>query len=81
MSVIEAKPPAPCIACRNQSRCRTEKLACDALVIYLRVSGAPERWALAPRNPSAAIYERAHAKSQPQSRPRFNRDTMVDIDS
>jgi hypothetical protein len=30
-------------------------------VIFRRVSSTPERWSFAPRQPSAAIYERAHA--------------------
>ena len=34
-------------------------LACEAMVIFKRVSSRPARWSQAPRLPSKALYERA----------------------
>jgi hypothetical protein len=63
---IEAQePPAtvhpPCEGCRHSQRCSTQNLACEAFVIFKRVGTSPMRWAAAPRQPSAATFERAHA--------------------
>jgi hypothetical protein len=63
---VEApEPPAtvrpPCDGCRHEQRCSTENLACEAFVIFKRVGTLRKRWAAAPRQPSAAIFERAHA--------------------
>jgi hypothetical protein len=52
----------PCDGCRHAARCRTEKLACEALVLFKRFGGgSPERFACAPRQPSMEIYARANA--------------------
>jgi hypothetical protein len=51
----------PCDGCRHAARCKTASLACEALVLFKRVGTARERWACAPRQPSAEIYARAIA--------------------
>jgi hypothetical protein len=52
----------PCDGCRHAARCKADSLACEALVLFKRFGGgSPERFACAPRQPSAAIYARAHA--------------------
>jgi hypothetical protein len=56
----------PCHGCRHAARCRAERLACEAFVLFKRFGISPERWACAPRQPSQEIYRRAHA---PVSRP------------
>jgi hypothetical protein len=53
--------PAPCIGCRHEPRCALEQLGCDALVLFKRVTTSPERLAIAPRQPTRELYERAHA--------------------
>jgi hypothetical protein len=53
---------APCDGCKHASRCNSETLACEALVLFKRFGGgSPERFACAPRQPTAEIYARAHA--------------------
>jgi hypothetical protein len=52
---------APCESCRHKTRCAEQSLACSAFLIFKRVSPAPERWACAPRFPSADIFEPANA--------------------
>ena len=48
--------PEPCQSCRFAARCRTERLACDALAVW--ASGAGElRWRAAPRAPTRARLE------------------------
>lgn len=43
--------PAPCDGCRFAERCRDERLACDAFVMF--ASGAARwRWAGAPKAPT-----------------------------
>jgi hypothetical protein len=51
----------PCTGCRHNQRCALEQLGCDALVLFKRVTTSPERLAIAPRQPSRELYERAHA--------------------
>jgi hypothetical protein len=51
----------PCDGCRHAARCKAADLACQALLIFKRVSTAPERWSCAPRQPTAEIFARAHA--------------------
>jgi hypothetical protein len=53
--------PAPCAGCRHEPRCALERLGCDALVLFKRVTTSPERLAIAPRQPTRELYERAHA--------------------
>lgn len=52
--------PAPCEGCLKAPRCQAESLACDALVLYKRVGGGPERWGCAPRFPTAELFARAN---------------------
>jgi hypothetical protein len=65
MDVEAPEPPAtvqaPCEDCRHAQRCKAQSLACEALVIFSRVGTSPKRWAAAPRQPSAANFEPAHA--------------------
>jgi hypothetical protein len=57
----EASVTPPCHGCRHAARCQAERLACEAYVLFKKVGGSPERWALAPRQPSPEIYKRAYA--------------------
>ena len=68
----------PCTGCRHAKRCELEVLACDALVIWRRVSTNPVRWQNAPRFPSKALYERAHA---PLTAPRAHRQAIEEIEN
>ena len=50
------KAPEPCQFCRFSTRCKAERLACDALAVWS--SGAGEsRWRAAPRAPTRARAE------------------------
>ena len=62
----------PCDDCRHARRCASERLGCQALVIYQRVSQVPVRWAYAPRLPSGDLYEQAMRPviKKPAPRPR-----------
>jgi hypothetical protein len=55
-------PPAvtPCDRCSKMQRCKAEGLACQAFVLFKRVSTSPDRWQLAPRFPSKALFELAN---------------------
>jgi hypothetical protein len=57
----EPKLPAPCVGCKNEARCKDENIACDCLAVYLSVGASAARYAVAPRQPSAAIRERIEA--------------------
>ena len=57
----------PCDGCRHAPRCKTQQLACEALVIFRRIGTAPERWAAAARQPSAEIHARAYAPIKRES--------------
>ena len=53
--------PAPCSGCKNAVRCKAENIACDSLAVYVAVGASAARYAVAPRQPSAAIRERIEA--------------------
>jgi len=60
VSPVKATPPpavAPCDGCSKAQRCKTEGIACEALVLYKRVSTSPARWQYAPRFPTKALFE------------------------
>jgi hypothetical protein len=48
---------APCDTCRFAETCKAEKLACEAFAMFLQ-TGNEQRWRVAPRAPSTAIYAR-----------------------
>ena len=50
------KTPEPCQSCRFAARCRTERLACDALAVWSAGASAI-RWGAAPRAPTRARFE------------------------
>jgi hypothetical protein len=50
----------PCDGCPKSQRCRAEGLACEAFVVFKRVSPARDRWQLAPRFPTKALFELAN---------------------
>jgi hypothetical protein len=58
---VPGSSPPPCCGCKYEQRCKTESICCDAYVIFKRIGASPERLAYAPRQPSAAIFERANA--------------------
>jgi len=71
----------PCIGCRHEQRCKTEILACSALVLFRQIGASPVRLAYAPRFPSRELYERAHApvKVTPApARPAWGRKRHID---
>ena len=71
--------PAPCVGCRHEPRCALEQLGCDALVLFKRVTTSPERLAIAPRQPTRELYERAHApKAKRPAPPPFRRPAADD---
>jgi hypothetical protein len=53
--------PAPCQGCKNAVRCEAENIACDCLAVFVAVGASAARYAVAPRQPSAAIRERIEA--------------------
>jgi hypothetical protein len=53
---------SPCVGCRNQLRCKSLSIACSALAVFESVGGSAARFAYAPRQPTAAIYERIHTR-------------------
>ncbi len=59
---VARKPfgPSPCNTCRRKVRCAAEQFGCNAFVLY-SLHEVPERWALAPRQPTRELYERAMA--------------------
>jgi hypothetical protein len=76
---------SPCAGCRHERRCALEQLGCDALVLFLRVTTSPGRLAIAPRQPSRELFERAHApKTKRPAAPVFRRpvdpDDEADVD-
>lgn len=59
LRTMDAPPPdtpndgqKPCEGCRHLITCRAGHLACAAARIYAAGDGGPDRWALAPRQPS-----------------------------
>lgn len=54
------KQPSPCDGCQHAQRCRVQRLACDAFVLFA-AGGSRERWQIAPRQPSAEKYRKAAA--------------------
>jgi hypothetical protein len=63
VAAMSAEPstPAPCQGCKNAVRCQAENIACDCLAVYVAVGASAARYAVAPRQPSAAIRERIDA--------------------
>jgi hypothetical protein len=59
-------PLSPCESCRHSSRCKTESLGCEALVLFMRLAASPARLQYAPRVPSRAAFERAHERPKPK---------------
>jgi hypothetical protein len=57
---LQAAKNGPCPGCRHFERCTHELIVCDAFLIFARLGSdySAERWRLAPRFPSAAIFER-----------------------
>jgi hypothetical protein len=49
----------PCDNCKHAKRCAAGQLACEAMILFRRVSISPKRWSQAPRLPSKDLYERA----------------------
>jgi len=45
----------PCDGCHFAARCQADKMACDALVIYMQ-DASPLRWKIAPRAPTRTRY-------------------------
>jgi hypothetical protein len=75
----------PCVGCRHELRCNADKLGCDALVLYVRVTPSRERLAAAPRQPTRELFERAHAPNirkpaPPVFRSQVNDDDAADVD-
>jgi hypothetical protein len=54
---------SPCEGCRHHDRCKAQSLACVALELY-ESSGRFSQFA--PRQPTAAIFERIHAPHPPR---------------
>jgi hypothetical protein len=54
---------SPCSGCSKSERCRADRLACAALVLFRHSPSAAttERLAAAPRQPSRELYGRAMA--------------------
>jgi hypothetical protein len=80
---VEAKlpaAPAPCVGCRHEPRCALEQLGCDALVLFKRVTTSPERLAIAPRQPTRELYERANAPKVKRPAPPVSRPPVLDED-
>jgi hypothetical protein len=64
-SVLIAAPASPCNeSCRHFARCAAQGLACAALDLF-ETTGRFSQFA--PRQPTAAIYERIHAPGPPRS--------------
>lgn len=74
----ELPSTAPCHGCKNELRCQSEKLGCEALVLHLRLGASLARWAYAPRHPSSEAYARAHAKIETVAPPPYRRPTTTD---
>jgi hypothetical protein len=58
---MPAAPASPCDGCRNFERCKSERICCEAFVLFDTLKDGQhtaERWRLAPRFPSRAILER-----------------------
>jgi hypothetical protein len=57
---LHAAKDGPCPGCRHFERCTHELIVCDAFLIFARLGSdySAERWRIAPRFPSAAIFER-----------------------
>ena len=72
--------PAPCVGCKNAQRCIAEKLGCDALAVFQSVGASAARLAYAPRQPSAAIYERIqdYTKRRKTAPPPYRRPAVDD---
>ncbi len=68
----------PCDGCRHAARCKVENLACEAFVLFKCFGTSPDRWAYAPRQPNAEIYERANAPVMVKAAPRIARRVVVD---
>lgn len=60
----QAVAESPCEdGCRHRDRCRAEGLACASLELF---TNAGRFSAFAPRQPTAAIYQRIHAPRPPR---------------
>lgn len=51
--------PSPCLGCRHEARCKAQELACRALELHVNTGRFS---AVAPRQPSAAIFARVFAE-------------------
>lgn len=71
-------PPAPCVGCRHATRCQSLRLACDALAVFESVGASAARLAYAPRQPSAAIFERIQNYTRRKRAPPPYRRSAVD---
>jgi hypothetical protein len=73
-------PSKPCIGCRHATRCASFNLGCDALAVFEAVGASAARLAYAPRQPSAAIYERIDAfkAKRKTAPPPFRRPAIED---
>jgi hypothetical protein len=61
----------PCKGCWRREKCERLKLACDAYLLYRRHC-SPARWQVAPRHPTADLYERAHSPPPSPPAPRVS---------
>ncbi len=64
---VKATPPTvkPCEGCKHARRCEDDELACEALVLFRRVSTSQKRWGYAPRIPTEALHDLAFAPLKP----------------
>jgi hypothetical protein len=72
--------PKPCDSCRHQRRCKEASIACHAFVLFMRHEG-PTRWALAPRQPTRALFDQAMNPPKVAAPRVFRRDFPADDQS